>query len=121
MTTCKFIFTPTNKEQKNCHALATTSAFNLKLCHIINHIDLASFTLFRQGMIMITDSMVFFKPSLTKVCFKHTQNVFQDIPESTKLSKKRCKKKPKGDHRSKKKRGGGLARYDHDHRFNGFF
>ena len=33
MTTCKIIFTPTNKEQKNCHALATTSAFNLKLCH----------------------------------------------------------------------------------------
>ena len=24
----------------------------------------------------------FFKPSITKVGFKHTQNVFQDIPES---------------------------------------
>ena len=34
MTTCKIILTPTNKEQKNCHALATTSAFNLKLCHM---------------------------------------------------------------------------------------
>ena len=33
MTTCKVILTPTNKEQKICHALATTSAFNLKLCH----------------------------------------------------------------------------------------
>ena len=47
--------------------------------------DLASFTLFRRGMIMITDSMNFFlKPSLTKICFKHTQNVFQDILESPK-------------------------------------
>ena len=34
MTTCKIILTPTNKEQKICHALATTSAFNLKLCHM---------------------------------------------------------------------------------------
>ena len=32
MTTCKIILTPTNKEPKICHALATTSAFNLKLC-----------------------------------------------------------------------------------------
>ena len=32
MKTCKIILTPTNKEQKNCHALATISAFNLKLC-----------------------------------------------------------------------------------------
>ena len=34
MTTCKIILTPTTKEPKICHALATTSAFNLKLCHI---------------------------------------------------------------------------------------
>ena len=34
MTTCKSILTPTTKEPKICHALATTSAFNLKLCHI---------------------------------------------------------------------------------------
>ena len=34
MTTCKIIWTPTTKEPKFCHALATTSAFNLKLCHI---------------------------------------------------------------------------------------
>ena len=33
MTTCKIILTPTTKEPKICHALATTSAFNLKLCH----------------------------------------------------------------------------------------
>ena len=32
MTTCKIILTPTTKEPKICHALATTSAFNLKLC-----------------------------------------------------------------------------------------
>ena len=50
--------------------------------NISDHIDLASFILFRQGMIMITDSMGFFEPSLSKVCFKHTQNVFQAIPES---------------------------------------
>ena len=35
MTTCKIIFTPTNKEQKNYHALATISAFNLKLCLMV--------------------------------------------------------------------------------------
>ena len=35
MTTCKIILTPTTKEPKICHALATTSAFNLKLCFII--------------------------------------------------------------------------------------
>ena len=33
MTTCKIILTPTTKEPKICHARATTSAFNLKLCH----------------------------------------------------------------------------------------
>ena len=32
MTTCKIILTCTNKQQKICHALAITSAFNLKLC-----------------------------------------------------------------------------------------
>ena len=35
MTTSKIILTPINKEQKICHALATTSAFNLKLYHIL--------------------------------------------------------------------------------------
>ena len=34
MTTCKIILTPTTKELKICQALATTSAFNLKLCHM---------------------------------------------------------------------------------------
>ena len=33
MTTIKIILTPTTKEPKICHTLATTSAFNLKLCH----------------------------------------------------------------------------------------
>ena len=35
MTTCKIILTPTTKEPNICHALATTSAFNLKLCHML--------------------------------------------------------------------------------------
>ena len=35
MTTCKIILTPTTKEPKICHALAKTSAFNLKLCLIL--------------------------------------------------------------------------------------
>ena len=30
---------PTTKEPKICHALATTSAFNLKLCHKSTHSD----------------------------------------------------------------------------------
>ena len=34
MTKWKSIFTPTTKEPKICHALATTSAVNLKLCHM---------------------------------------------------------------------------------------
>ena len=33
MTAIKIILTPTTKEPKVCHAMATTSAFNLKLCH----------------------------------------------------------------------------------------
>ena len=33
MTTRKIIWTPTTKEHKICDALATTYAFNLKLCH----------------------------------------------------------------------------------------
>ena len=32
MTTCKIILIPTTKEPKISHALAVTSAFNLKLC-----------------------------------------------------------------------------------------
>ena len=39
MTTCKIILTPTTKEPEICHALASTSAFNLKLCHIF-YLDL---------------------------------------------------------------------------------
>ena len=35
MTTCKNILTPTTEEPKNCHDLAITSAFNLKLCPMI--------------------------------------------------------------------------------------
>ena len=32
MKKCKSILTPATKEPEICHALATTSAFNLKLC-----------------------------------------------------------------------------------------
>ena len=39
----------------------------------------------------------------------------------TQFLKKKVKKISLGDHSSKKKRGGGLARYDRDHRFNGFW
>ena len=35
MTTRKIIWTPTTKEPKINHALAASSAFNLKLCHIV--------------------------------------------------------------------------------------
>ena len=34
MTTSKTFLTPINKEPKICHALATTSEFNLKLCRM---------------------------------------------------------------------------------------
>ena len=47
MTTCKTIFTPTNNEQKKFHALATTSAFHLKLCLIqIPNLELPELLLF---------------------------------------------------------------------------
>ena len=36
MADCKIIFTPLTKEPKICHDLATTSAFNLKLCPKLN-------------------------------------------------------------------------------------
>ena len=72
-------------------------------------LDLASFTLFRQGMIMITDSMVFLKAFPNQSLFQTYQNEFQDIPESPNYSKKQTKKKPKCNH-SSKKRGGGVRR-----------
>ena len=80
--------------------------------NVSDHIDLASFTLFPQGMIMITDSMVCLKPSLTKFCFEHTQNVFQDIPELPNWSKNfvnknlRAKKNNLMQSQFSKKRGG---------------
>ena len=48
------------------------------------------------------------------MCFK----TYLNHPINQKMLRK---KKPKGDHSFQKKRGGGPARYDHDHRFNGFF
>ena len=54
--------------------------------------------------------------NILKMCFK----TYLNHPINQKTSRK---KKPKGDH-SFQKRGGGVggpARYDHDHRFNGFF
>ena len=38
MTTRKIIWTPTTKEAKISHALAASSAFNLKLCLIFYHL-----------------------------------------------------------------------------------
>ena len=70
---------------------------------------------------MITDLMGFFvKPFIIKINFKLTQNVFQDIPESLKLSKKRRKKRTLKAITVLKKEGGGPSTYDHDHRFNVF-
>ena len=44
-------------------------------------------------MTMITDSRFYFKAFHNQSVFKHTQNVFQDIPESPKKSKKTLLKK----------------------------
>ena len=52
--------------------------------------------------------------NILKMCFK----TYLNHPINQKTSQK---KKPKGDHSFQKKRGDGPARYDHDHRFNGFF
>ena len=46
MTKYKSILTPTTKEPKVGHALATISAFNLKLCHIL--IDFMCFFLYSK-------------------------------------------------------------------------
>ena len=85
-------------------------------------IDLASFTLFRQGMITITDSMGFFEAL-------RNQSLFQTYPKCvsrrtwiTQLNKKTSQK----NNYLKaitvlKKEGVGPARYDQGHRFNGFY
>ena len=65
--------------------------------NISNHIDLASITLFRRDMIMITYLMVLWKPFLTKVCFNHTQKV-------SKNAAKICRKERQSQF--SKKRGG---------------
>ena len=73
-------------------------------------------------MIKITDSMVFFKglllpkfvSNITKICF----NTYLNHPINQKKHLK--KEKPKAI-TVLKKEGGGPARYDYDHRFNGFF
>ena len=36
MTSCKIILTPTTKEPEICHALARTSAFNFRLCRLLD-------------------------------------------------------------------------------------
>ena len=46
MKTCKIILTPTTKEPNICHSLATTSAFNLKLCHISRRFSVFLFWIF---------------------------------------------------------------------------
>ena len=59
--------------------------------------------------------------NITKVCFKQYQNLFQDIPGYPINKQKNARKKPKAITVLKKEGGGGPARYDHAHRFNGFF
>ena len=70
---------------------------------------------------MITDSMGFFKPSVTKVSFKHTQMCFKTYLNHPINQKTSREKKKLRAFTVLKKEGGGLAMYDHDHRFNGFF
>ena len=47
--------------------------------------------------------------------------MFQDIPDYPINPKTAQKKQPKTITVLKKEGGGGPVRYDHDHRFNGFF
>ena len=61
-----------------------------------------------------------FTQNITRVGFKHYQNVFQDIPDYLINQKTLQKKLPKAITVLEKKGGEGPARYDHDHRFNGF-
>ena len=61
-----------------------------------------------------------FTKNITRVCFNHYQNVCQDIPDNL-INQKTSPKKNLRRSQFSKKRGGGPARYDRDHRFNGFF
>ena len=73
-----------------------------------DHKDLASFILFRQGMIMITDSIgIFLKPSLTKVCFNHIPKLCFKTYLNQPINKNKLrKKKPKAIIVLKKEGGG---------------
>ena len=86
--------------------------------NICDHIDLASFTFFLEtGYVCLSHFMGKFQPkfvsNITKMSFK-TYLI-------TLLIQKRRKKNNLRRSRFSKKRGGGRARYDHDHRFNVFF
>jgi hypothetical protein len=59
---------------------------------------------------MITDSMIFLKPFITKIFFKYTQNVFEDIPKSPNYSNNVVRKKNLGRSEFSKKRGGGSGK-----------
>ena len=88
--------------------------------NICDYIDLASLTLFiKNGYVWLLHFWVNFPQNIPKVYFKHYQNLFQDIPEYP-IHKKKCDKKHEAI-TVLKKRGGGLARYDHDQRFNVVF
>ena len=71
MTTCKIILTPTTKEPKICHALAITSAFNLKLCPSMNF--LVAVNTISMGFLfaLITHSMELF------IALKHEHFIHQ--------------------------------------------
>ena len=64
---CFCIFSKKNKKLGQVY-------IGISILVIPDHIDLASFTLFRRGMIMITDSMVFFE------AFPN-QSLFQTSPK----------------------------------------
>ena len=58
---------------------------------------------------------------LLKLYLKNYKNLFHDVPDFSNNQKTAQEKKTLSDHSSQKRGGGGPGRYDHDHRFNGFF
>ena len=89
--------------------------------NIFDYIDLVSLTLLiKIGSVCLLHFWVNFTQNKIKVCFKHYQNLFQDIPEYP-INQKTTTKITLGDYSSQKRRGRGPARYDHEHRFNVFF
>ena len=72
---------------------------------------------------MITDSMFFFSEAFhnQKICQPYPKYVSTHTRITQLIQKRRKKKYSKAITVLQKEGGGGPARYDHDHRFNGFF